>query len=332
MASKFGVNWDYPTRPFRGRVSGFIGSPPCPAFSAAGKGEGREHVDALVAAIHARDWSARPSPDPRVWLSLDVGRWVSELRPEWVALEQVPAVLPLWRAFAHILEADGYSTWCGVLNSADYGVPQTRQRAILMASRTRRVAPPVPTHAKDPEPALFDQLERWVTMAEALGWADGGRVGFPRVDDLGTSPDGYRERDWRSLDEPAFAVTEKARSWVVRPGPGRWELNTGRDWKAGGDRDDAQTIDPHAQPAPAFTVKSGGQWVLDVESEPGAAAERYGDLAGTEAIRLTPRDALLLQSFPADYPVQGSKTKQFEQIGNAIPPRFARAILRQVIG
>jgi hypothetical protein len=42
-----------------------------------------------------------------------------------------------------------------------------------------------------------------------------------------------------------------------------------------------------------------------------------------DAIRLTIVDALILQSFRPDYPVQGKKTKQFEQIGNAIPPLLA---------
>lgn len=41
------------------------------------------------------------------------------------------------------------------------------------------------------------------------------RVGFPRRDDRGDSPDGYRERDWRRSDEPSFALTEKVRSWTV---------------------------------------------------------------------------------------------------------------------
>lgn len=62
------------------------------------------------------------------------------------------------------------------------------------------------------------------------------------------------------------------------------------------------------------------------------ADERYGDRAGTDAIRLDIRDALILQSFDPGFPVQGTKTKQFEQIGNAVPPRLAAHILAAVTG
>ncbi len=57
------------------------------------------------------------------------------------------------------------------------------------------------------------------------------------------------------------------------------------------------------------------------------AYERYGDRAGTEAIRLEPEEAAVLQGFRRDYPFQGSRTKKFEQIGNAVPPPVAAAIV-----
>lgn len=60
------------------------------------------------------------------------------------------------------------------------------------------------------------------------------------------------------------------------------------------------------------------------------ANERYGDRAGTTAIKLTVEEALTLQSFDPDYPVKGTRTKQFEQVGNAVPPLLALAVLRAV--
>ncbi|WP_143684316.1 DNA cytosine methyltransferase, partial [Streptomyces diastatochromogenes] len=46
-----------------------------------------------------------------------------------------------------------------------------------------------------------------------------------------------------------------------------------------------------------------------------------------EPIRITAREAGILQSFPADYPWQGNKGQQFSQIGNAVPPLLAAHLL-----
>jgi site-specific DNA-cytosine methylase len=57
------------------------------------------------------------------------------------------------------------------------------------------------------------------------------------------------------------------------------------------------------------------------------ALERYGVRAAGAAIRLRVEDALVLQSFRPEYPLAGSKTKQFEQVGNACPPLLAAHVL-----
>jgi DNA (cytosine-5)-methyltransferase 1 len=345
-------------------LDGLIASPPCQDFSLAGKRAGRTGDRGRMIDV--------------------VPVWVEAARPRWVACEQVPPCVAIWNEHAAYYRTLGYSTWVGILNAADYGVPQTRRRAILLASLDRHVDRPHPTHERDA--AGMFALKPWVTMAEALGWSDGRQVGFPRIDDRGDSPDGYRERDWRSAGEPSFALTEKARSWTVRTGANSmkhsrdpdaiepyerscdepaltldakaghaWRVNTGLNRKPGEDRSEAQEFDPGADPARTLTGKSGGEWQMTRPATtiagdarvwpPGhkvnqddrdrlgddEANARYGDRAGTEAIRLTVEDALILQSFPPDFPLHGTKTSRFRQVGNAVPPLLARHVLAAVL-
>lgn len=90
---------------------------------------------------------------------------------EWAAFEQVPAALPVWQVYAQVLRALGWSVWTGVLNAADYGVGQSRRRAVLIASSVRQVAPPEPTHSESGggEDLFGGCLAPWRTMADALG-------------------------------------------------------------------------------------------------------------------------------------------------------------------
>ena len=63
-----------------------------------------------------------------------------------------------------------------------------------------------------------------------------------------------------------------------------------------------------------------------------AARERYGDRGGKKARRITIEEAKVLQGFPADYELVGSKTSQFRQIGNAVPPPLAEVVLKEALG
>jgi len=159
-------------------------SPPCPSFSAAGKGAGtKQDRPVIIEALNRmRDGSTFNDEaffvhervvDERSYLTFDVARWIGKLLPNHVMLEQVPAVLPIWEAYAEWMRTLGYGVWVGYVNSEQFGVPQTRKRAFLLASHGKEVSPPVPTHSKyyPRTPYKLDPgVKKWVSMAEALGW------------------------------------------------------------------------------------------------------------------------------------------------------------------
>lgn len=347
----------YPTEPFLGKVRGLIASPPCQAWSMAGKRKGEadrahchELADRMAAGDDSTGWTEWE--DERSPLVCQPVRWVRDLRPEWVALEEVPAVLGLWEHFARIFRAWGYSTWVGVLNAADYGVPQTRQRVILMASRVRQVQPPEPTHAQYPEADLFGgERLRWVTMAQALGWgfdaepsctvssggaATGGAEPFANK--------GYRDRlaafvsagvtgEGRPKDpqtQPADTLTGKGTAYWLRMG--NQEKSAVRNVE-----EPVPTVVFGARSnkvewfheRPATTVV--GSYCPDVISPPGyRLSESRQNAEG--GVRVTVAEGGVLQSFPADYPWQGSRTKQYQQVGNAVPPLLATHVLAALTG
>lgn len=314
----------------RRTVEGLILSPPCQAWSLAGKQLGEldranchELADRMAAGDDSIDWTEWA--DPRSHLIAQPVRWVRDLRPEWIALEEVPAVLDYWHHLARIFRAWGYHVWVGALNAADYGVPQTRKRAILLASRTRKVHRPTPTHSRVPSLSTAG----WVSMADALGWgAGGGASGV--VMDRRTNSRGADGTLYPTppvtLDRPAPTITGK--------NPPAWVLRAGNQANA--------AVRPVTEPAPTMLFGHAAndvRWYSSLEAakpgEPLRASDRK-DWAGGESqfdrgsVRVSVQEAGVLQSFPAAYPWQGTKTKQYQQVGNAVPPRLAAHVLAAV--
>ncbi|MDX3632179.1 DNA cytosine methyltransferase [Streptomyces europaeiscabiei] len=365
MAGQLTIRTDVardPTWIFSGRILGLIASPPCQAWSMAGKRLGlvdqplvHQAVADLAAGRDTREQLLGACADERSLLAAEPMRYLHALNtvgePEWVAMEEVPDVLPLWKQYAAILRAWGFSVWVGILNAADYGVPQTRRRAILLASRVRTAEPAPPTHAQlaEPESLFGPGRARWVSMAEALGWGATDRP-VPTVC-AGGGPGGGPE-PFPSGSRKTLTDARARGTWAPRP-DSEIVLASRREGSGWTARHGARDNRPADAPAPTFTAEAHRwSWSLRSNNQTNATIRRSDEPASTlffghranectwvaeptveaagsapEPIKITAREAGVLQSFPADYPWQGNKGQMFSQIGNAVPPRLAAHLL-----
>ncbi len=284
-------------------VEVYIGSPPCQAWSLMGDRLGeadRERCHQLLERVARGDYSLDwcEWEDPRSHLVAQPMRRIHQHRPPVVALEEVPGVMSLWKHYRVLLQAWGYSVWCGVLNSADYGVGQVRKRAVLLARLDGPAVPPEPTHARDSRGGLgavdffMPTREPWRTVGDVMrdagieGWGPGARLVVPRrKGNAGPFP----------VDRPAPTIVGNVPSVLLDPSP----------------------HEPERRAVLALDLRYG-----DVEAGPDR---------GVEGVRryfayhrdVTPEEVGALQSFPADYPWSGPRSSRYLQVGNAVPPLLA---------
>ena len=232
------------------------------------------------------------------------GRLVKELQPEIVTMENVPTVAR-HRVFADFqaqLTGLGYSVWSAVVDSSQYGVPQTRKRMVLLASRLGEIKLISPT-CSQPK-----------TVKQAIG----------RLRQLGAGESSAHDRLHASA-----ALTKKnvERIKASKPG-GTWrdwprrlinechKADTGRTYPAVYGRMEWD------KPAPTMTTQCFG-----------FGNGRFGHPDQDRAISL--REAAILQSFPKNYlfvrkddPVHF--TTMGRLIGNAVPVDLGRAIAKSI--
>lgn len=302
-----------------------IGGVPCQAWSVAGK--------RLGAADGRNLWP-------------EFIRVVREKRPAWFLAENVPGLLS-WGGGSYFcqLVAEfrglGYAVQHAVLDAADYGVPQRRRRVFIVGNHTgRSFTWPEPTHAgpgKAEQMRLFGPpLRPWVTVREALGISfDGPSLPVTATEAKGATPGGNNRAsdillwvdDVPHDGEPrVFDVTCTPAPCVDARQGGRPRLIVASKRKRSGREVDA----------PSVTVAADGREAL-VLASPAQTIDHTGELhrpgrhdvpgswgkAATRVRRLTVRECARLQSFPDWFEVCGPKTRQYMQVGNAVPVLLA---------
>lgn len=267
-----------------------IGGPPCQGFSVIG----------------------RMAPDdPRSAHVFHFLQIVERLHPRAFVMENVKALgaNPRWQPLRDELQrraaAMGYRTRLLVLNAADYGVPQARERMFFVGIADGEVpAAPAPTTA-----------HRRPTVRDAL--AQLPRFGTPGNDTV----TGARVVPTR---EPVMRPTAHAGSLLFN-GSGR-PLHLDRPAKTlpasmGGNA--TPIIDQEE------LVSGAEPWVVGYHrhlAEGGAPLAEAPD----RLRRITVEEAAALQSFPPGFRFSGPRVAQYRQVGNAVPPKLAFAVAQSV--
>lgn len=179
-------------------------SPPCPNFSNAKAG-------------------AEETPHD-IALAQKVADFITELLPDFFTLENVYAYRKSksWHIIARALLNHGYQFNYWHVSAADYGVPQTRKRMIVIARRDgiKPMLPPA-SHAKNPEAGLFGTLKRWVGWYEAvedlmdglLPWIPTNRVtdtypdNMPDLALINAKDATFGSSSYVACNEPSFTIT-----------------------------------------------------------------------------------------------------------------------------
>ena len=277
-------------------VNMIVGGPPCQGYSMKGKKLGLE--------------------DPRNFLFREYLDLVSKIQPDVFVIENVKGLLLSANGWfkdeiVQAIEALGYAVRFAILNAADFGVPQSRERAIFICSKHGAIALPKPTVAKR------------TTVREAisdLAYLESGEGDFEQ--DYITEPTSEYQKARREGSAKLFnhkasnhkqVAIEKLK--MIPPEQGKEylpeEMHGNQKFKTTWGRLKWDEVSPTVDTR--FDASSNG-----TNNHP------YLNRA------ITPREAARIQSFDDRFIFYGSKVYVRKQIGNAVPPLLAKAIADQI--
>jgi DNA (cytosine-5)-methyltransferase 1 len=257
--------------------------------------------------------------DPRNALILQMGRLVDELQPEAVFMENVPGLADLGRpmldAFTSILDRLGYVWSCSIVQMADYGVPQSRRRFVLLAGRGFAIPLPKPTHARIAQPQA--KRKAWLTVESVLRGRS-SPLGLREAVKAG----GARAHDWHVVRN----LQPQTRARLKAASPGQTWLNVAAsirpDCHRGGYVGFTNVYGRMAWDRPSPTITAGCTT---------PAKGRFGHPDRRRPGTISVREAALLQTFPPEYKFATDEMDAVcQMIGNAVPPRFASLVARQI--
>lgn len=287
-------------------VDVMIGGPPCQGFSLA---RGLRFVD-----------------DPRNHLYKHFVRLVEQFRPSWIVMENVQGITNIGKGVIlkqiyEDFEKIGYWLNHKVINMADYGVPQTRRRAIFVGSRVATsFSWPEPTHVpeKNGRITLFDERDHYVSVSQALGdlpWPM-GRYFSHRANSQMRGP---RNRNVET--DPAFTLRVRGDEFALCEEPAQGAFIPGP----------LPNVDfiyrPATNPFQEIVRETPPSWkgeykLMPIEERP------VSTLVGSR--RLSTKELARLQTFPDWFDFKGRPYAQGRQIGNAVPPLFARHLFESI--
>ena len=261
-----------------------IGGPPCQGFSTIGHRA-------------SSDPNKRYAHDARNELVLVYANLIKELRPKFIVMENVKGILTLDKGaylenVMKTLHEAGYNAEYRLINMADYGVPEIRNRVIIIGNRVGLpVAFPNPDHSDNPDDGL-------------PGWAACGSV----LKDLVDMPDNPQFNHVALKHTPKNIeryklIPQGGRLPEDKLSPELYRKNFGNTFKR---------LDPNR---PALTMVPGN------DAFP---------IHPTLHRSLTVREAARIQSFDDEFVFWGAKVHIRKQIGNAVPPLLAEAIANRI--
>ena len=274
-----------------------------------------EHIKVMIGCAPCQPFSSYNNikiEDRKKWdLLLVFAEKIKMIRPEIVAMENVPSIknfkrYPVYQEFLTILKNLGYSIDDHVVYCPDYGIPQTRKRLTLVASRIGDIKLIDKTHTPDNYVAVKDVISHLPKIEDGEACEHDPLHKARKLSPINkrriqaTKHDGGGWENWSEELKPDCYKRESGKSFHNVYGRMKW-----------------------SKPAPTMTTQCVG-----------LGNGRFGHPEQDRAISL--REAAIFQTFPDHYEFVDPKLQTYtfqtlaRQIGNAVPPKLGRIVAQSV--